>query len=105
MITITSQAREYLKNALKSAEYKAISIDAEEGGCAGMQYKFAVANEFQATKEEVDFGDFKVFIDTQVLLFVIGTELDYKITATGSKLMFNNAGMDGVCSCGKSFSI
>ena len=104
MINITPAAVAYLKEELAEEGYNGILISVEKGGCSGMKYKFSFANEAVCDDEVIDFQDFKVFISSNALLFIIGTELDYEKTPTGAKLIFNNLNSKRQCGCGKSFS-
>ena len=102
MITLTENAKQYLTTAITNAGAKGIKISVTKGGCSGMQYKFDLADEGD---NKIDFQDFKIFIEQDALLFVIGTELDYYSTPTSSKLVFNNPNAKQNCGCGKSFGI
>lgn len=101
MITLTENAKKYLNNETAKAGALGIKISVTKGGCSGMQYKFELANEGD---NQIDFENFKVFIENDALLFVIGTELDYYETQTNAKLVFNNPNAKHNCGCGKSFA-
>ena len=104
MITITDNAKEYLKKNLQKAGKKGLLVSIAKGGCSGMQYKFAYQDEAE-NAEIVDCNDFKVFIDKNALLFIIGTQMDYIETNTSAKLIFINPNAKHNCGCGKSFGI
>lgn len=105
MITITQAAKNYILEELEEEKYEAIKISTIPGGCSGTTYKFSFANEAESEDEIVQIEGLKLFIAPSALLFIIGTELDYEITPTGAKLIFNNLKTKSRCSCGKSFSI
>lgn len=103
MITITDSAKEYLLGELKGMS--GICINVVKGGCSGLQYKFSYADCPPEGDEIVDFGSFKVFINKNAMLFIIGTQLDYIKTMTGAKLIFRNPNEKISCGCGKSFNV
>jgi len=107
MIQLTDCAKEYLSKIISNSSdpIAGILITVEKGGCSGMQYRFELAKEMNPTYHIVDFQEFKIFIDASALLFLIGTELDYHITDTSAKLVFNNPNAKHNCGCGKSFGV
>ena len=53
---------------------------------------------------EVD-KDLKVIIDTQAVMYLIGTEMDYISNDLTSEFTFKNPNQKSSCGCGKSFSV
>lgn len=104
MITITEKAKDYLKTNLKEVGKQGLFVSVTKGGCSGMQYKFAYQNEAE-NAEIIDYNEFKIFIDKNALLFIIGTQMDYVETNTSAKLLFINPNAKHNCGCGKSFGL
>ena len=47
----------------------------------------------------------KLFVDAKAVLFLIGTEMDYKVDELGSEFVFNNPNQKSGCGCGQSFNV
>ena len=47
----------------------------------------------------------KVFIDSAAVLYLLGTEMDYKKEQFSSSFVFNNPNETERCGCGESFKI
>ena len=48
--------------------------------------------------------DYKIKIENDYILTLIGTEIDYTDDIMGSRFIFNNPNSNFKCGCGKSFS-
>jgi iron-sulfur cluster insertion protein len=75
------------------------------GGCAGFQYEWEMSDskEFDDEVIKLDNGEFA--IDSQSLLFVIGTTVDYVEEVFGSYLQIKNPNSTSSCGCGESFAV
>lgn len=74
------------------------------GGCSGMSYRM----EFDDPREgdEVFESDgFRVYVDKKSMIFLNGSELDYRESLTGAGFHFQNPNVKGSCGCGESFSV
>ena len=47
----------------------------------------------------------KIFIDPMAIMFIMGSEMDYKQDRLQSGFVFNNPNAKNVCGCGESFSV
>ena len=47
----------------------------------------------------------KVFVDSAAVMYLLGTEMDYKIEELSSSFVFNNPNETERCGCGESFKI
>jgi iron-sulfur cluster assembly protein len=106
MLNLTSQARSYLTHNIHNNAAIGVHVKITSGGCAGWQYAFShikTLAELQGPYEMVDCDDFKIFIDSSALLFIIGTTLDIEHKNAGQRLVFNNPNEKRRCGCGKSF--
>lgn len=92
-------------------ECKGIRVSLRQRGCSGMSYvmdfqkdapkKFDEVLEFQDEEGQ----DGKVVVDAQAVLFLVGTEMDYREVEMGSEFVFNNPNEKGSCGCGQSFNV
>ena len=54
--------------------------------------------------ELVEDKDVRVIVDSQALIFLVGTEMDYVDDEIKSEFVFNNPNTKGSCGCGESFN-
>jgi iron-sulfur cluster assembly protein len=47
----------------------------------------------------------RVIIDPQAVLYLLGTEMDYKIDKLSAQFVFNNPNQTGACGCGESVNL
>ena len=82
-----------------------VRIGVRNAGCSGMTYKMDYATEVNAQDEVIEAGDVKVMVDPAAIMFLIGTELDYKEEKLSSGFVFNNPNVTSTCGCGESFTV
>lgn len=105
-ITITDRAAEKIREitAAEKREGQGLRLKVVGGGCSGLQYKL----DFDAPKSgdrvfEKDGA--KVLVDMKSLLYLNGTELDYKEELMASGFVFQNPNVKRSCGCGTSFTV
>jgi iron-sulfur cluster assembly protein len=77
----------------------------KKGGCAGMEYTMEYAAEAGPHDEVIDEKGVRILIDPSAILFLLGTEMDYKSDKLKSGFVFNNPNQIGACGCGESVEI
>lgn len=82
-----------------------LRVGVKKGGCAGMEYTFEIAREIQKGDEVVTEKDATVIVDAKAVLFLLGTELDFKSDRFSSTFVFNNPNQVSACGCGESVEI
>jgi len=82
-----------------------IRVGVQNGGCAGMSYTMEYAEAFDSRDEIVDDKGVRIFIDPKAVLFLLGTEMDYRIDKFSSGFVFNNPNQTSACGCGESVAI
>jgi iron-sulfur cluster assembly protein len=82
-----------------------LRVGVKKGGCAGMEYTFEVAREVNKGDEVVTEKDATVIVDAKAVLFLLGTELDFKTDRFSSTFVFNNPNQVSACGCGESVEI
>ena len=50
----------------------------KSGGCAGMSYVMEYAKDIKPNEEVIEEKGVKVLIDTKAIIYLLGTEMDYK---------------------------
>src|SRR6185312_2847324 len=86
-------------------KYLGVRVGVTNGGCAGMSYTMAYAEEAKPFEEVVEEKGVRIFIDPKAILFLIGTEMDFVQEKMGARFVFNNPNQTAACGCGESVSI
>ena len=50
-------------------------------------------------------NNLKIFVDPKASMYLLGSEMDYKIDKLASRFVFNNPNEKNTCGCGESFNI
>jgi iron-sulfur cluster assembly accessory protein len=105
-INITDRAAEKIKQLLaaEKREGQGLRLKVVGGGCSGLQNKM----DFDAPRagdKVFEKDEAKVLVDMKSLLYLIGTELDYKEALMQSGFVLQNPNVKKSCGCGVSFSV
>ena len=105
VITLSDNAASRIKEILSNDETKSIGVrvGVKSGGCAGMSYVMEYAKEINPTDEIIEDKGVKVFIDPSAIMYLLGTEMDYKKEQFSSTFIFKNPNETERCGCGESF--
>ena len=105
IISLSENAADRIKKIMSSAEKDSIGVrvGVKSGGCAGMSYVLEYAKETKPNDEVVEDKGVKVFIDPAAVMYLLGTEMDYKKEEFSSSFVFNNPNETERCGCGESF--
>jgi iron-sulfur cluster assembly protein len=82
-----------------------LRVGVKNGGCAGQSYTVEYAHEVRPTDEVVEDKGVKILVDPKAVLFLLGTEMDYKADKLQSQFIFNNPNQIGACGCGESVQL
>ena len=82
-----------------------IRVGVKNGGCAGMSYTMEYADAFDARDEIVEDRGVRVLIDPKAVMFLLGTEMDFKRDRLASRFVFSNPNQKEACGCGESVLI
>ena len=107
VIRLSDNAAERIKTIMSKAENSAIGVrvGVKSGGCAGMSYVMEYAKEIRPNEEIIEEKGVKVIIDPKAIMYLLGTEMDYKQEKFSSKFIFKNPNETERCGCGESFKI
>ena len=105
IIKLSDNAVNRIKEIMSEAQNNTIGvrIGVKSGGCAGMSYIMEYAKEIKPNEEIVEDKGVKVFIDPKAVMYLLGTEMDYKKEELSSTFVFNNPNETERCGCGESF--
>jgi iron-sulfur cluster assembly protein len=82
-----------------------LKIGLKKGGCAGMEYTMTWAEKVEKFDEVIEVGGARVIVDPQAVLYLLGTEMDYKIDKLSATFVFNNPNQKSACGCGESVNL
>ena len=107
IIRLSNNAAIRIKEIMSNAEQNVIGVrvSVKSGGCAGMSYVMEYAKEVNPTDELIEDKGVKVFVDAAAVMYLLGTEMDYKKEEFSSSFVFNNPNESERCGCGESFKI
>lgn len=107
IISMTDAAAARIRDIVAKSPEPAIGlrVGVKKGGCAGMEYTFGLAHDAQKGDEIVEDHGATVIVDGKAVMFLIGTELDFKSDKLASTFVFNNPNQVSACGCGESVSI
>ena len=106
VIKLSDKAADRIKEILsQNKDSLGVRIGVKSGGCAGMSYIMEYAKTQQPNDELIEDKGVKVFIDPSAIMYLLGTEMDYKVEEFSSSFVFNNPNETERCGCGESFKI
>jgi|TARA_B110000438_G_C15775632_1_gene633912 iron-sulfur cluster assembly protein len=107
VITLSDRAAERVKQIMSNAKETIIGlrVGVASGGCAGMSYVMEYAKKVNPNDEIIEDKGVKVLIDPKAIMYLLGTEMDYKKEEFSSTFVFKNPNETERCGCGESFKI
>ena len=105
VIKLSDKAVNRIKEIMSKAQNSTIGVrvGVKSGGCAGMSYVMEYTNELNPNDEIIEDKGVKVFVDSAAIMYLLGTEMDYKKDELSSSFVFNNPNETERCGCGESF--
>ena len=102
--TLTDTAKTQIDTICEENECYAVTLNLKGGGCAGFEYEWGTI----ATPDEVEDNDlvlktntnFTFVIGASSMMFLVGTEINYKKDIMGSQFEVNNPNAQSACGCG-----
>ena len=107
VIKLSDKAANRIKEIISNAEKETLGVrvGVKSGGCAGMEYVLEYAKKINPNDEMIEDKGVKVFIDPAAIIYLLGTEMDYKKEKFSSQFVFKNPNETERCGCGESFKI
>jgi len=107
VMRLTDTAATRIKDILGKAEkpIAGVRVGVKNGGCAGMSYTMEYADNVRPHDEVVEDKGVKLLIDPKAVLFLLGTEMDFRVDKLSSGFVFNNPNQTSACGCGESVAI
>jgi iron-sulfur cluster assembly protein len=79
-----------------------VRVSVKNGGCAGMSYTLEYAERIDPADEVVEDKGVKILVDPKAVMFLLGTEMDYRVDKLSAQFVFNNPNQAAACGCGES---
>ena len=107
VIRLSQNAANRIKDIMSKAEHETIGVrvGVQSGGCAGMSYIMEYAKDIKPNEEVIEDKGVKVLIDPKAIMYLLGTEMDYKKENFSSQFDFKNPNETERCGCGESFKV
>jgi iron-sulfur cluster assembly accessory protein len=82
-----------------------VRVSVAAKGCSGKSYVVEYAEEARKFEDVVEHNGARVFIDPKAVMYLLGSEMDYRESKMESGFVFNNPNEKGRCGCGESFAV
>src|SRR5215468_9312392 len=107
VMRLTEAATARVKAILAKADRPVVGlrVGITKGGCAGMTYKVEYADAIKPGDEVVEHDGARVLIDPSAVLFLLGTEMDYRIDKLSAQFVIKNPNETSACGCGESVQL
>ncbi|MFY9758834.1 MAG: iron-sulfur cluster assembly accessory protein [Xanthobacteraceae bacterium] len=107
VMRLSEAAAERIKAVMARAErpIAAVRVGVKNGGCAGMSYFMEYADKIDPLDEVIEDKGVRILVDPKAVLFLLGTEMDYKVDKLSAQFVFNNPNQTSACGCGESVQI
>src|SRR5262249_12044815 len=107
VMRLSDAAAARIKELLAKSErpIAGVRVGVKNGGCAGMAYTMEYAARVEPADEVVEDKGVRILIDPKAVLFLLGTEMDFKIDKLSAQFVFNNPNQVSTCGCGESVEL
>ena len=107
IITLSDNAANRIKKIMSNDKNNSVGVrvGVTSGGCAGMSYIMEYTKEVHPNDEIIEDKGVKIFIDPSAVMYLLGTEMDYKKDQFSSSFVFKNPNETERCGCGESFKV
>ena len=106
VMTLTDAAAARVTHLMaQKSGVKGLKIGIKKGGCAGMEYTMSMVEEIGKFDEVIEDKGAVVLIEPTAVMYLIGTEMDFKTDKLASQFVFNNPNQKSSCGCGESVNL
>ena len=107
VMTLTDAAAARVRELTEAASkpVAGLRVGVKNGGCAGMSYTMELAEAANPTDEIVEDKGVKLLIDPKAVLFLLGSQMDFKVDRLSATFAFSNPNETSACGCGESVAI
>ena len=107
LVSMTTAARDRARFLLETQGEGArgIKLSVKPTGCSGYSYMMDFAREIGPGDEVVEDQDVTLVVDPMAVMYLLGTEIDFREDKLGAQFVFTNPNEKSRCGCGESFSV
>jgi len=107
VMKLTERAAERIKALMadQGAGTIGMRLGVKKGGCAGMEYTMSWTVKQDPLDEVVESHGARVLIDPMAVMYLLGTEMDYRTDKLSAQFVFSNPNQTGACGCGESVNL
>ena len=107
VMRLTDSAADRIKAVMAKAErpIAAVRVGVKNGGCAGMSYFMEYADAANPHDEVVEDKGVRILVDPKAVLFLLGSQMDFKVDRLSASFAFSNPNETSACGCGESVAI
>jgi iron-sulfur cluster assembly protein len=107
LMTLTDAAAARVRQIMANADepVAGLRVGVKNGGCAGMAYTMEYATSVGPHDEIVEDKGVRILIDPKAVMFLLGTEMDFKTDKLATQFVFNNPNQTSACGCGESVQL
>ena len=107
VMRLSEAAADRIKSIMAHAEkpIAGVRVGVKNAGCAGMSYTLDYADSVGPHDEVVEDKGVKLLIDPKAVMFLLGTEMDYKVEKLSAQFVFINPNQTSACGCGESVAL
>jgi iron-sulfur cluster assembly protein len=107
VIRLTEAAAARIHDIMEKSDgrYIGVRVGVKNGGCAGMSYTMDYAETQGPLDEVIEDRGVRILIDPKAVMFLVGTEMDFKRDKLATRFIFTNPNQTEACGCGESVVI
>ena len=107
VMRLTDAAAARIKDLMAKSDrpVAGLRVGVRKGGCAGMEYTMEYVESIAPADEVVEDKGVTILVDPKAVMFLLGTEMDWKVTTLSSQFVFNNPNQESACGCGESVQL
>ena len=107
MISLTEAAASKVGELIlnRDGDTAGLRVGVRGGGCSGFTYFLEFADAANQGDRELESHGVRLYVDPKSFLYLMGTEVDYVDSLSGSGFKFVNPNARRTCGCGESFSM
>jgi iron-sulfur cluster assembly protein len=107
VMTLTEAAAARVRELTEAAgkPVAGVRVGVRNGGCAGMSYTMELAESASPLDEVVEDKGVRLLIDPKAVLFLLGSQMDFKVDRLSASFAFSNPNETSACGCGESVAI
>lgn len=105
-LNLTDAAVAHIRNYMSARGADEIMrLGVKPTGCSGLSYVVEVDNEVGPDDLVFERDGIKVVVERKNMIYLAGTEVDYRREGLNAGFRFSNPNEKGSCGCGESFTV